>query len=176
MPAPIHPSQCQQSDCPPPACTPAVYIPHHQDMTRYGDRTPSGVFSSRATTLHQMWSTDRDGLELPDPVPPLYFNRQRGDVTATLRSATDQPRPLPTPSPLPSAWCFQLAAARHGRATVYCHQDAKPGGQGGTVLPTAAGLHHHVLVVLEHHLVPLVQVQHGDGRQLGGHAAGLGHG
>ncbi|CAG9119300.1 unnamed protein product, partial [Plutella xylostella] len=39
----------------------------------------------------------------------------------------------------------------------------------------AAAHHHHVLIVLEHHIVHLVHVQHGDGAELRGHAARLGH-
>lgn len=46
------------------------------------------------------------------------------------------------------------------------------GGEGGSAAP--APLHHHLLVVFQDHLVILIQVEHGNGAQLRGHAAGLG--
>lgn len=39
----------------------------------------------------------------------------------------------------------------------------------------AAGPHHHVLVLLEDHVGVVIEVEHGDGVQLGGGAAWLGH-
>lgn len=42
-------------------------------------------------------------------------------------------------------------------------------------LPAAAADDRHVHVILEHNLLVLVQVQHGDGREVRGHAARLGH-
>ena len=45
----------------------------------------------------------------------------------------------------------------------------------GTRSATAAADDDHILVVFEHHFVRLVQVEHGDGTELRGHAAGTGH-
>ena len=37
----------------------------------------------------------------------------------------------------------------------------------------SAPLHHHLLIIFQHHLVVLVQIQHGNGAQFGGDTAGL---
>jgi hypothetical protein len=40
--------------------------------------------------------------------------------------------------------------------------------------PTPAPFYHHVLVVLEDYFLVLVHIQHGDGRERGGHTASCG--
>lgn len=40
---------------------------------------------------------------------------------------------------------------------------------------TAAALDNHIFVLLENHIAIVQEVQHGDGRKLGGCTAGLGH-
>lgn len=43
------------------------------------------------------------------------------------------------------------------------------------VSAASASLHHHLLIVLQHHPVRLVQVQHGNRTELGGNTAGFGN-
>lgn len=49
-------------------------------------------------------------------------------------------------------------------------------GAAGRGSATATAQHRHVLVVLQHNFVLFVQVQHGNGRQRGGHTARFGNG
>ena len=50
------------------------------------------------------------------------------------------------------------------------------GEDGGGISTTSAGLDDHVVVVFQDDFIVLVDVEHGDGRELGGDAAGAGHG
>lgn len=53
-----------------------------------------------------------------------------------------------------------------GGAGVRCRE-----ANGGS--PTSAPNHRHILVILQHCLILFVQIEHGDGIQLGGHATWL---
>lgn len=58
------------------------------------------------------------------------------------------------------------------RASLLLHPSP---GESFHPLPASASLHHHVLIILQHHSVLRVQVEQGDGAEGGGDAAGPRH-
>lgn len=69
-------------------------------------------------------------------------------------------------------YCYRWALLRSSPGS---EPPAHAGGVGARSV-AAAGLHHHVAVLLEDHVVVAVVVEDRGGAELGGRAARLGHG
>lgn len=75
-------------------------------------------------------------------------------------------------------YCYRWALLQSSPGSKPCTWSKSPAHAGGVGAGSvaAAGLHHHVAVLLEDHVVVAVVVEDRGGAEFGGRAARLGHG